>query len=175
MKKSVCFTLLLCILLFGLFAQTFMEIGIETDDFGDPTGEKYISIMTDTFTFSNSETLYSEGVGVGFAIFPDSKLIACLALPLPYSISNIATFFDDEISIAYKAGDNASKSFIYDSSKYATFELYGTRYDEIINAMKSNSKIQFVLRGTEYQIDTRYKFTFEYDKDEFNKLLSQFN
>lgn len=170
MKKSVCFTLLFCILLFGLFAETFMELGFVKDDFGDPTGEKKITIITDTFTFSNSATIYSEGEAVGFLIFPDSKLIACLAIPY----SGVETFIDDKIDIAYKAGNNASKSFIYDSSKYATFELYGTRYDEIINAMKSNSKIQFVVRGTEYEIDTKYNFTFEYDKDEFNKLLSQF-
>lgn len=173
MKKSVCFILLLCILLFGLFAQTIMEIDFGTDDFGDPTGEKYITFFTDTFTFSNSATINSEGDAVGFAIFPDSKSIACLALP--YSFSGVETFFDDEINIAYKAGDNASKSFRVDSSRYATFELSGTRYDEIINAMKSNSKIQFVVKGTEYQVDTKYNFILEYDKDEFNKLLSQFN
>ena len=153
MKKSVCFTLLFCILLFGLFAETFMEIDFEKDDFGDPTGEKFISIITDTFTFSNSATINSKGAAVGFLIYPDSKLIACLALP--YSFSGIETFIDDDINVAYKAGDNASKSFRVDSSRYATFELYGTRYDEIINAMKSNSKIQFVVKGTEYEIDTK--------------------
>lgn len=172
MKKSVCFALLFCILLFGLFAETSMEIAFVQDDFGDPTGEKYILFITNTFTFSNSATLNRAGDGVGFAIYPDSKAIACLALP--YSFSNIETFYDDKINIAYKAGDNASKSFRIDSSRYSTFELYGTRYYEIINAMKSNSKIQFVVKGTEYQIDTKYNFTLEYDKDEFNKLLSQF-
>ena len=172
MKKSVCFTLLFCILLFDIFAFTSMEIGFEKDDFGDPTGEKYILIDTDTFTFSNSETLNSEGDIVAFVIYPDSKLIACLALP--YLYSGVEKFIDKRINITYKAGDNASKSFRGYSSIYATFELYGTRYDEIINAMKSNSKIQFVVKGTEYQIDTEYNFTFEYYKDEFNKLLSQF-
>lgn len=173
MKKSVCFTLLFCVLLFGLFAETSMEIVFAKDDFGDPTGEKFIAIITNTFTFSNSATINRKGEGVAFGIYPDSKEIACFALP--YLYSNTETFFDDMINIAYKAGDNASKSFRVDSSKYATFELYGTRYDEIINAMKSNSKIQFVVKGTEYEIDTKYNFTFEYDKDEFNKLLSQFN
>lgn len=174
MKKSVCFTLLFCILLFDIFAFTSMEIGFEKDDFGDPTGEKYILIDTDTFTFSNSATLNSEGDIVAFVIYPDSKLIACLALP--DSFSGVESFIDDKIiNITYKAGDNASKSIRGYSSRYATFELYGTRCDEIINAMKSNSKIQFVVKGTEYQIDTEYNFTFEYYKDEFNKLLSQFN
>ena len=172
MKKSVCFTLLFCILLFGLFAETFMELGFVKDDFGDPTGEKKITIITDTFTFSNSATLNSKGAGVGFVIYPDSKLIACLALP--YLYSGVEKFIDKRINITYKAGDNASKSFRGYSSIYATFELYGTRYDEIINAMKSNSKIQFVVKGTEYQIDTEYNFTLEYYKDEFNELLSQF-
>ncbi len=172
MKKSVCFALLFCILLFGLFAETSMEIAFVHDDFGDPTGVKYILFITDTFTFSNSATLKSAGNVVCFAIYPDSKLMACLAYP--YSFSGFETFFDDKINIAYKAGDNASKSFRVDSSKHATFALFGTRYDEIINAMKSNSKIQFVVKGTEYQIDTKYNFTLEYDKDEFNKLLSQF-
>lgn len=173
MKKSVCFILLLCILSFGLFAQTIMEIGYGKDDFGDPTGDKYISFITDTFTFSNSAAINDEGEGVAFVIYPDIKVMACLAIP--YSFSGVETFFDDEINIAYKAGNNASKSFRDDSSRYATFELSGTRYDEIINAMKNNSKIQFVVKGTEYQVDTKYNFILEYDKDEFNKLLSQFN
>ena len=173
MKKSVCFTLLFCVLLFGLFAETQMEIDFERDDFGDPTGEKLMVIATDTFTFSNSATLNSKGDMVGFLIYPDSKLIACLAFP--YSFSGFETFDDDEINVAYKAGDNASKSFKVYSNSLTTFALQGTRYDEIINAMKSNSKIQFVVKGTEYQTKTKYNFTFEYDKDEFNKLLSQFN
>ena len=171
MKKSVCFILLFCILLFDIFALTLMEIGFEKDDFGDPTGEKYISIITDTFTFSNSATLNSEGDAVGFLIYPDSKFIACLAFPYPYS--GVETFFDDRINVAFKAGDNASKSFRIAPSRYATFETYSLYY-EIINAMKSNSKIQFVVKGTEYQTDTKLNFTFEYDKDEFNELLSQF-
>ena len=173
MKKSVCFTLLFCVLLFDIFAFTYMEIDFEKDDFGNPTGEKYISIYTDTFTFSNLAILNSKGTSFAFVIFPDSKLIGCLVLQYPYS--GIETFIEDKIiNITYKAGDNASKSIRGYSSRYATFELYGTRYDEIINAMKNNSKIQFVVKGTEYQIDTEYNFTLEYDKDEFNELLSQF-
>ena len=174
MKKSVCFTLLFCVLLFDIFAFTFMEIDSEKDDFGNPTGEKYIDIYTNTFTFSNSATVNSKGAGVGFVIYPDSKIIACFALP--YLYSGVETFIDDKIiNITYKAGDNASKSIRGYASRYATFELYGTRCDEIINAMKNNSKIQFVVKGTEYQIDTEYNFTLEYYKDEFNELLSQFN
>ena len=172
MKKFVCFTLLFCILLFDIFAFTFMEIVSVKDDFGDPTGEKYIFIFIDTFTFSNSATLNSEGDAVGIAIFPDSKSIVCTVLP--DSFSGAATFFDDKINIAYKAGDNASKSFRVDSSKYVTFELYGKRYNEILDVIKNNNKIQFVVKGTKYQTDTKYNFTFEYDKDEFNELLSQF-
>lgn len=172
MKKFVCFTLLFCILLFALFAETSMEIVFLEDDFGDPTGDKCIMFITHTFTFSNSETLYSEGQSACIAIFPDLKKIGCLAITS--FDSSMPSFFDDEINIAYKAGNNASKSFKVDSSKNAIFWLYGTRYDEILNAMKSNSKIQFVVKGTEYQINTKYNFTFEYDKDEFNKLLSQF-
>ena len=171
MKKVVCLILLFCIFTVSLFAETIMETFDSTDDFGEPTGQKIFVMMTDDFTFSNSATTGRAGSDASLGIYSNMNVI--VGLLTPYSSFGTETFYDDKISISYKAGDNKVVSFTVSSNDSATFVISGSRFNEILKAMKENNKIQFVVKGTEYEKSTKYNFKFEYDKDELNAKLKE--
>lgn len=171
MKKVLCLILLFCLFSVSLFAETIMEVWDSKDDFGEPTGEKICALLTDDFIFSNSATTGQTGEAVSIAFYSNSNAIVCLAQT--YSFGGIETFFDDKISISYKAGDNKVVSFTVRSNDSVTFIISGSRYNEILKAMKENNKIQFVVKGTNYEKNTKLNFTFTYDKDELNTKLKE--
>lgn len=175
MKKILCFILLFCLFTVSLFAGTFMEVRETVDDFGDPTGEKALLISTNDFRFSSYYT--AERPGVNALIIISNRALNTqtdyiLGILTPYS-SGMKRFGDDKISITYKAGENKPVSFTVDRVSGVTFFISGSRFKEVINALKQNNKIQFVVKGTSYEADAKYHFTFEYDKNELNEKLRE--
>lgn len=151
------------------FAVTQMRIVEAVDDFGDPTGQKFLQLITTDFTYNNSSSSNKEGNFVQFSIFTDVEGIICYAVPYSY----IETYYDDKISISYKI-DNGNAITLTESSQDSyTFICWDKNYSELLKALKKGSKIRFVVKGTEYQNDDKLNFTFEYDNAEFNELLSQ--
>lgn len=174
MKKVLCVILLFCLFTVSLFAETQMRIVSAKDDFGDETGQKFLQLITTDFVYSNSATSNEEGYFVQFSIFKDIEGIACYIVPYSWGAS-VEHFLDDKISLAFKAGTDKSKQMTINSSDDSfTFAVFNNNYNTLIDTLKKNSKVQFVVKGTKYEKDTKYSFTFNYDNAEFNKLWNQF-
>jgi len=157
-KISIACICIFIFITFPLFAE--WKIGNVVDDFGDPTGEKFVYTIVDG-TFSNSATtsspcsvrILAQYKGVPF---PQEEWVFEIH---EYGFDNpINNFYpSSEASIKFK--DDLGKVYSYDTknSKYATNlwnTLAGPRAIEITNLIASNQRIKVAVSCE----TTRYNF-----------------
>ena len=173
MKRVVMLLIVIVLSVSVLYAITEMEIVGSVDEWGDPTDDSYLMIYTDVFTFSNS--VYSNRNGYFFILyfFPEYKSICGAAIPYEYSSSVDKFYIDDIILVKYR---DAAKNIVEVKTKRsynenATFALMGKDAENFVNTMMNTNKIQLIISGTDYEDDTKYNCTFEYDNTELKSNL----
>ena len=175
MKKIVSFLFYVAVVMLCLSAETVIEVYEETDEWGDKTGESYIAIISDDFTFSNSYTRNEKGHFFALYMFPDYKMVVGAAVPYSWS-SNVSTFYiDDEIIVKYRDGNKGVTEVKTkpEYNKLATFTLLTSSSEELIRTMKNTDKLQLIVKGTDYESTDQYYVTFEYDCQELVTCLEK--
>lgn len=151
----------ICILIFitlPLFAE--WKIGNVVDDFGDPTGEKFVYTFVDG-TFSNSATASSPcfiRVLAQYEVkpFPKEKWVFEIH---EYDLNNPVNNFSSSSDASIKFKDDSGKVYSYDTKnfKYANYWniLAGTKGLEFTNLLFNNQNIKaaVVCESTRYNFE----------------------
>lgn len=168
--KKVCLTVFLFVLASScLFATTIFEVYEDEDEWGDKTGVSYLMMLTDDFKYSNS--YYNDESGYAFLLFfyPQYKAICGGAVLNSWNITADTFLVDDVILVKYRDADkNVTEVKTQRSyNENATFALVGSSADELLETIKATNKIQFIIKGTDYESNTRYNVVFDYNPEEF--------
>lgn len=174
--KKICLVILFAIFAsFCLFAETYLEVVESKDEWGDKTDDSYLIMGSDDFTYSNSYTFNEEGYVFFIYFFPQYDNICGAAVISRWSNSVDRFIIDDSILVKYR---DANKKVTEVKTKRAynenaTFALMDSSANKLIETMKNTNKIQLIITGTNYEKDTQYKVTFEYDPKEFVSYLEE--
>ena len=173
MKRVVVLLIGIILSVSVLYAFTEMEIAGTVDEWGDPTDDSYLMIATDDFTFSNSVFKNQDGYLFLLYFFPQYKMICGAAVTYEYYTSVDKYYIDDTILVKYR---DEAKNVVEVKTKRtyneeATFAFMGKDAEDFVNKMINSNKIQLIISGTNYEKDTKYNCTFEYDSTELKSNL----
>jgi hypothetical protein len=158
-----------------LFATTYFEVYEDEDEWGDKTGASSLMMLTDDFEYSNSYSYDEPGFAFVLYFYPQYKAICGGAILNSYNTIVDTFIVDDVILVKYRDADkNVTEVKTQRSyNENATFALIGSSADELIKTIKATNKIQFIIKGTDYESDTKYNVIFEYDPEEFSTYFDK--
>ncbi len=142
------------------------EIGEYTDEFGLPTGNKYI--LVDSYgTFSNSATTNSK---LYAALQIDKSNIGIMLWEYGSHLVK-GTFDSESYPITILDSNGTKHSFtgtIYKSDTRVYFR--SADREKVLNLLRNNSKLSVYLKSSKYSIST---YLFEIDTKGFNEAYKQ--
>ncbi len=158
-----------------IFADTNFQVLKSIDEWGDQTGESYLAMYTDVFTYSNYVFTNEDGMYFALFFYPEIHAICGAAIIYDYNPSIEKYFMDETINVKYR--DDLKKVVEVNTkrlyNKEATFTFVGEDAEKFVLTMQNTDKIQLIVTGTKYERNTKYNCTFEYDRQELVSYLDE--
>lgn len=153
--KKVLSVLLLVISCGLLFGQSKWEEKFYVDSFGDPTEKAFLTLDSPIQgVFSNSATTDS----LMFVMFIASKGEDTISFKIfEYGYNNVNSVDIEYYDVKTKDIDNNVLSFQAMLFK-DRFYIVNEDYDTVVKLFKTGDPVKFMIRGTEYNINTIYNF-----------------
>ena len=171
--KKIIILLIAFVCLSPVFGLTLIDTAELKDDWGDPTGDSFVVIVSDDFTYSSKYLSSRTGYAFYLLYYPSLNMVAGSAITSEY-LTYSETFFDKTISVKYR---NEKKTVVEkktnsELNENATFCFLGQDAQDFIDFMKESSVLQLIVSGTDYEKDTKYNVTFEYDTRELIEAIN---